>query len=136
LLRDAERFRHAYEAADEMPLGSAALAGIALAVPSHAAATTRADYVHPLAGTRPGANTFGGGHNFPGAALPFGMVQFSPDTSPNGQSDGYDYRDSHTRGFSLTHLSGAGCSLYADFPILPTTEPIDSSPALAHTACS
>ncbi len=107
-----------------------ALAGIALAVPSHAAAKTRASYVHPLAGTQPGPGTFGGGHNFPGATLPFGMVQFSPDTTPAGNSDGYDYRDSHIRGFSLTHLAGAGCSLYADFPFLPTIQPLTASPAL------
>jgi predicted alpha-1,2-mannosidase len=89
------------------------------------------DHVHVFAGTRPGHDTFGGGHNFPGAAAPFGMVQWSPDTTPadrNGRA-GYDYRDSHIRGFSLTHLSGAGCSLYGDFPFMPTTEPIDASPA-------
>jgi predicted alpha-1,2-mannosidase len=112
----------------------AALAGIALAVPSHAAAKTRASYVHPLAGTQPGPGTFGGGHNFPGAALPFGMVQFSPDTTPAGHSDGYDYRDSHIRGFSLTHLAGAGCTLYGDFPFLPTTQTLTASPALPGSA--
>ncbi|MDQ2940501.1 MAG: GH92 family glycosyl hydrolase [Actinomycetota bacterium] len=109
-------------------------AAIALAAPSHAAAATRADYVHPLAGTEPGPGTFGGGHNFPGAALPFGMVQFSPDTTPAGHADGYDYRDSHIRGFSLTHLAGAGCSLYGDFPFLPTTQPLTASPALPGSA--
>jgi predicted alpha-1,2-mannosidase len=96
-----------------------------------AAAAGPADHVHVFAGTRPGHDTFGGGHNFPGAAAPFGMVQWSPDTTPadrNGRA-GYDYRDSHIRGFSLTHLSGAGCSLYGDFPFMPTTEPIDASPA-------
>ncbi len=107
--------------------------GILLAAPAPATADL-ADHVHPLAGTRPGPGTFGGGHNFPGAAMPFGMVQFSPDTSPDGASGGYDYRDSHTRGFSLTHLSGAGCTLYADFPVLPTTEPLQKSPALPHSA--
>lgn len=96
-----------------------------------AAAAGPVDHVHVFAGTRPGHDTFGGGHNFPGAAGPFGMVQWSPDTTPadrNGRA-GYDYRDSHIRGFSLTHLSGAGCSLYGDFPFMPTTEPIDASPA-------
>lgn len=90
-----------------------------------------ADHVHPLAGTRPGRGTFGGGHNFPGASMPFGMVQWSPDTTPadRNQRAGYDYRDNHLRGFSLTHLSGAGCSLYGDFPFVPTTEPLLSSPA-------
>jgi predicted alpha-1,2-mannosidase len=111
-------------------LSLVALASLVLAVPSHAAARTRADYVHPLSGTRPDANTFGAGHVFPGAAMPFGMVQFSPDTTPAGNSDAYDYRDTHIRGFSLTHLSGAGCALYADFPFLPTTAPITASPAV------
>lgn len=89
------------------------------------------DHVHVFAGTQPGPGTFGGGHDFPGATLPFGMVQWSPDTTPadsNGRG-GYDYRDHHVKGFSLTHLAGAGCSLYGDFPFLPTTEPLESSPA-------
>jgi predicted alpha-1,2-mannosidase len=109
---------------------AAALASLALIAQS-AAAVGLADHVHVFAGTRPGHDTFGGGHNFPGAAAPFGMVQWSPDTTPadrNGRA-GYDYRDAHIRGFSLTHLSGAGCSLYGDFPFMPTTEPIDASPA-------
>ncbi len=58
------------------------------------------------------------------------MVQWSPDTVPAApHSDGYDYRDRHISGFSLTHLSGAGCALYGDFPFLPTTEPLTGSPA-------
>jgi predicted alpha-1,2-mannosidase len=90
-----------------------------------------AQRVDPFAGTRPGPATFGGGHNFPGASVPFGMVQWSPDTTPADltQRAGYDYRDHHLRGFSLTHLSGAGCSLYGDFPFVPTTEPLEASPA-------
>lgn len=57
------------------------------------------------------------------------MVQWSPDTTtPPGHLDGYRYRDHHLTGFSLTHLSGAGCSLYGDFPFVPTTEPLRSSP--------
>ena len=57
------------------------------------------------------------------------MVQWSPDTTPTDEHlGGYSYRDRHLKGFSLTHLSGAGCSLYGDFPFLPTTEPIESSP--------
>lgn len=102
---------------------------LALAAPS-ARAASPVSRVDPFAGTRPGPRTFGGGHNFPGAALPFGMVQWSPDTTPaDRHGGGYDYRDTHLRGFSLTHLSGAGCSLYGDFPFLPTTEPLESSPA-------
>ncbi len=86
--------------------------------------------VDVFAGTRPGPRTFGGGHNYPGAALPFGMVQWSPDTTPAApHSGGYDHRDHHISGFSLTHLSGAGCAVYGDFPFVPTTEPLTSSPA-------
>src|SRR5689334_1512429 len=108
----------------------AGLALLGLVTPS-APAQGLADDVDVFAGTMPGHDTFGGGHNFPGAAAPFGMVQWSPDTTPadvNGRGS-YDYRDSHVKGFSLTHLSGAGCSLYGDFPFLPTTEPLESSPA-------
>jgi predicted alpha-1,2-mannosidase len=103
--------------------------GLAVLAPE-APARGFASHVNPFAGTRPGPGTFGGGHNFPGAALPFGMVQWSPDTTPSApHSGGYDHRDNHVRGFSLTHLSGAGCALYGDFPFLPTTEPLDGSPA-------
>ncbi len=101
------------------------------AIVTGAAVAGPAGRVHVFAGTRPGPDTFGGGHNFPGATVPFGMVQWSPDTTPadrNGRS-GYDYRDNHIKGFSLTHLAGAGCSLYGDFPFLPTTELLESSPA-------
>jgi len=109
----------------------AVLSLLAVAAPA-APARDLAGHVNPFAGTRPGPGTFGGGHNFPGAALPFGMVQWSPDTVPAApHSGGYDHRDNHIRGFSLTHLSGAGCALYGDFPFLPSTEPIDSSPAAA-----
>ena len=106
-----------------------AIASLALAASASGAGL--ASHVHVFAGTRPGPGTFGGGHNFPGAAVPFGMVQWSPDTTPadrNGRG-GYDHRDNHIRGFGLTHLAGAGCSLYGDFPFLPTTKRLLASPA-------
>jgi predicted alpha-1,2-mannosidase len=109
---------------------TAAVALLAVAAPA-VSGTGLVDHVRVFAGTRPGHDTFGGGHNFPGASAPFGMVQWSPDTTPadrNGRGS-YDYRDSHIKGFGLTHLSGAGCALYGDFPFLPTTEPLDGSPA-------
>jgi predicted alpha-1,2-mannosidase len=108
----------------------AVLLGLAVTAPG-ASAGGPAGHVNPFAGTRPGPGTFGGGHNFPGATVPFGMVQWSPDTTPADKSGfgGYDYRDSHLRGFSLTHMSGAGCSIYGDFPFMPTTEPLETSPA-------
>lgn len=104
---------------------------LALGLASPAApAAGLADHVTVFAGTKPGPGSFGGGHNFPGAAVPFGMVQWGPDTVPaDRHSGGYDHRDRHVSGFSLTHLSGAGCALYGDFPFLPTTEPLRASPA-------
>ncbi len=70
------------------------------------------DLVNPFIGTENDGNTY------PGAAVPFGMVQFSPDT---GHNTGYDYSQNHIRGFSLVHLSGVGCGLGGDLPVLPTT---------------
>jgi predicted alpha-1,2-mannosidase len=67
------------------------------------------------------------GRTFPGATVPFGMVQFSPDTRV--EPGGYEYHDSVVQGFSLTHLSGAGCVAYQDIPILPTDLPVTASPA-------
>jgi predicted alpha-1,2-mannosidase len=118
-----------------MPRAAAIAVGALLAlalVPPSAPAAGPGGLVNVFAGTEPGGGAFGGGHNFPGATMPFGMVQWGPDTVPaDRHSGGYDYRDRHLRGFSLTHLSGAGCALYGDFPFLPTTEPIRASPAAA-----
>lgn len=71
-------------------------------------------------------NTFigtgGHGHTYPGATLPFGMVQLSPDTRLEGWDgcSGYHYTDSVIYGFSHTHLSGTGVSDYGDVMIMPT----------------
>ncbi|HRV53728.1 MAG TPA: glycoside hydrolase family 92 protein, partial [Bacteroidia bacterium] len=73
-------------------------------------------YVNPFIGTG------GHGHTFPGAAVPFGMVQLSPDTRIDGSWDGcsgYHYSDSVLYGFSHTHLSGTGVSDYGDILLLP-----------------
>jgi predicted alpha-1,2-mannosidase len=70
----------------------------------------------------PFIGTGGHGHTFPGATLPFGMVQLSPDTRADGSWDGcsgYHYNDSFILGFSHTHLSGTGCSDYGDIMIQP-----------------
>ena len=75
------------------------------------------DYVNPFVGTD------GHGHTFPGAILPFGMVQVSPDTRLDGWDGcgGYHYSDDTIYGFSHTHLSGTGCSDYGDLLIMPFT---------------
>jgi len=112
-----------------LALGLAALWALSAGAALAARPPDPASQVDVFAGTRPGPRTFGGGHNYPGAALPFGMVQWSPDTTPAAPNSGrYDHRDNHVYGFSLTHLSGAGCDLYGDFPFIPTTEPLTSSP--------
>ena len=77
------------------------------------------DLVDPFIGTA------GGGNTFPGATLPFGMVQWSPDTN----QDGWYHHDEKTiYGFSLTHISGAGCPLYGDFAVLPVKDALIASP--------
>src|SRR2546423_14225371 len=81
-----------------------------------------AGYVNPFSGTQPGGPDFGTGggaeNTFPGADVPFGMVQWSPDTVHH-QDGGYYYPDNHLQGFSLTHFSGAGCSAAQDIPFMP-----------------
>jgi|SRR6266700_862888 len=88
-----------------------------------------ASLVDPFTGTGQQADSFfHGGNTFPGADVPFGMVQWSPDTSSNNDG-GYSYSDSLIHGFSLTHLSGAGCSTYGDIPFMPYVGAISDSPA-------
>src|ERR1700722_9284033 len=62
------------------------------------------------------------GHAYPGATVPFGMVQLSPDTPLQGWdgSSGYHYSDSAIIGFSHTHLSGTGCGCLGDVLLMPT----------------
>ena len=74
-------------------------------------------YVNPFIGTG------GHGHTYPGASLPFGMVQVSPDTRLEGWDgcSAYHASDSIIYGFSHTHLSGTGCSDYGDILIMPAT---------------
>src|SRR5215212_7960161 len=99
----------------------------ALAVPTTAgtaqAAPDPAQHVNAFVGTKPGGPDFGhgggAGNTFPGAVAPFGMLQWSPDTVTH-QHGGYHYDDNRIRGFSLTHLSGPGCSDFGNIPFLPT----------------
>ncbi len=113
-------------------LTAATAAGLPLpASGSQPPATAGADpaaLVHPLDGTGTGPVSPGTVGQFPGADVPFGMIQWSPDTSPNAvqAGGGYAYGDSEINGFSLTHLSGTGCPSYQDVPILPTEGAITS----------
>ena len=69
--------------------------------------------------------TGGHGHTYPGATVPFGMVQLSPDTYNVGWDwcSGYHYSDSSIMGFSHTHLSGTGIGDMLDVLVMPGTGP-------------
>jgi len=72
-------------------------------------------YVDPFIGTG------GHGHTYPGATVPFGMVQLSPDNGTQGWDwcSGYHYSDSVIAGFSHTHLSGTGIGDLCDISVMP-----------------
>ena len=75
----------------------------------------QSEYVNPFVGTAEH------GHTFPGAIVPFGAIQASPDTRLDGWDgcSGYHYSDNRIYGFSHTHLSGTGCSDYGDILVMP-----------------
>jgi predicted alpha-1,2-mannosidase len=86
--------------------------------------------VNPFIGTRNGGNTF------PGATLPFGMLQWSPENTRGSHvrtaaPGGYQYDATRIRGFSLTHLSGTGCAgASGDIPFMPVTIRVTTSPSV------
>src|SRR5690606_24537595 len=95
-------------------------------------------YINPLIGTQRM------GHTFPGATVPFGSVQLSPETDTisyerNGKYNGkvyeycagYQYDDKTITGFSHTHFSGTGHSDLGDFLIMPTTGVLQLNPGTA-----
>ncbi len=90
--------------------------------------TSPASLVNPFIGTSHAAD------DFPGADLPFGMVQWSPDTPSRPDGGGYEYNDSSITGFSLTHIAGPGCGAAADIPVLPTVGAVNTgaSDAFSH----
>lgn len=90
----------------------------------------------PAAWVNPFIGTANEGNVFPGAVLPFGMVAFSPEELSDGEKHGfppggYAYDAKLVRGFSLTHLSGAGCAGSGDFIFMPITHPVMESPSLS-----
>ena len=125
-------------------LAPAVVAPGATAAPGHS--RDFAAYVNPFVGAKAGqeaeSNTYAG-DTFPGADVPFGMVQWSPDTplepkAPAGQGryyardrdGGYAWEENRLRGFSLTHFNGAGCGGAAgDLPFLPYAGKLTTSPA-------
>lgn len=92
-------------------------------------------YVNPLIGTQRM------GHTYPGATVPFGSVQLSPDTDEQPHNiggkynkeayrycAGYQYDDTEIVGFSHTHFSGTGHSDLGDFLVMPTVGPLQLEP--------
>ncbi len=93
-------------------------------------------YVNPFIGTEWAGRSYGyggsSGQTFPGATVPFGMAQFSPDSGPTPSwaldPSGYTYSDHRIERFSMTHIDGAGCNVSGDVPFMPTTEAVVSAP--------
>ena len=83
-------------------------------------------------GTGVGGKAVGNINTSPAADLPFGMMQWGPDTSPHrAKGGGYSFGDTALTGLSLTHLNGPGCPGLGDIPILPTIGSMVGSPELA-----
>ncbi|WP_019546554.1 GH92 family glycosyl hydrolase [Streptomyces sulphureus] len=116
----------ALAATSVLPATPPALASEARAV----GADSPSSEVDPLIGSANDGNTY------PGAVLPHGMMAWSPtstkgDQTSTGAANGYSYDVTRTRGFSLTHVNGAGCDPGAagDIPIMPLAKDVTSSPS-------
>ncbi|MGJ5748895.1 GH92 family glycosyl hydrolase [Streptomyces puniciscabiei] len=103
-------------------LGIAALPLPAIGDAYGASAATPALVKDPASLVNPLIGTSGEVDTFPGPDMPAGMVQWGPDTTPDRPSGGgYEYNDDKISGFSLTHVSGPGCGVAGDLPVLPVT---------------
>lgn len=92
-------------------------------------APAAAEPADPLVGTG-GLRPWFSGNTTPAATMPFGMVQLGPDTR-GGAASGYAADDTEVRGFSPTHLSGAGCPAFGDTPVLPVAGRLPRDPGTA-----
>ena len=92
-----------------------------ICIQAHAQNLSR--FVDPFIGTG------GHGHTYPGATVPFGMVQLSPDNGDEGWDwcSGYNYSSSTIAGFSHMHLSGTGCGDWTDISVMPNVGLIDDT---------
>lgn len=104
-------------------LARSARIGVLLACCAPTAVLAQRDLTHLV---NPFVGTAKNGHTYPGATVPFGMVQLSPDTRTEGWDacSGYHYSDSTMLGFSHLHLSGTGVADYGDILIMPTVGPL------------
>jgi predicted alpha-1,2-mannosidase len=96
-------------------LGTISCAQVDAYLPNSDLSTQYIDYVNPFIGTD------GKGKTYPGATVPYGMVQLSPDNGRNGWDwiSGYFYPDNIISGFSHTHLSGTGAGDLYDISFMP-----------------
>lgn len=98
-----------------------AAAGLAMISSNKASAQQYTKYVDPFIGTG------GHGHTYPGATVPFSLVQLSPDNGKNGWDwvSGYHISADSIAGFSHMHLSGTGIGDWLDIAIMPLNQPIN-----------
>ena len=92
------------------------------------------DFPEPLNSALPLVGSDATGHTFPGATVPFGMVQLSPDTRVTGWEScaGYFYGDKTILGFSHTHLAGTGIADMGDVLLMPTVGDPSFNPYKSH----
>ncbi|MFI9808507.1 lectin [Streptomyces sp. NPDC052301] len=108
-------------------LAVGALLVAAAPAPGRAASAAPPPVADPASLVNPFIGTSHAADDFPGADTPFGMVQWSPDTTPHRpDGGGYEYGDSSIGGFSLTHIAGPGCRAAGDIPVLPTVGAVDT----------
>src|SRR5690349_9212423 len=112
-------------------LAALGMSGLASA-PAHAATLNLTQYADPFVGTDDSSSPHpvpggAGGSTYPGAVVPFGMLQLSPDT-PTASPSGYRFSDAQIDQFSVTHFDGAGCPNNEDLPFLPTVGNVTTSP--------
>ena len=98
-------------------VGSLIVPGLA---PARSIETAAAAVADPAALVNPFIGTTNNADDFPGPDVPFGMVQWSPDTTSNPDGGAYKYSDRRITGFALTHLGGVGCKAETDVSVLPT----------------
>ena len=100
------------------------LLAITLLLTSNIFADDHTQYVNPFIGTQTDATGALSGSTFPGACVPFGLVQLCPETEYYVTWDpcsGYDYNKNTIYGITHTHLSGTGCTDLFDVSLMPTT---------------
>ena len=104
----------------------------ALLLPLWLGAQSANDYtqnVNPFIGTQTDETGALSGSTFPGATMPQGMVQLSPETEQMVTWDpcsGYDYNKDVIYGFTHTHLSGTGCTDLIDVSLMPVSTVVTS----------